>query len=166
MLACDRDAAPIEKLGTPDLLEAERVREPRATDLPPLWARLFVLGAAWTYPVKNGTEEVRCRVIDVAEVFGGWRTQLSCEPAFPLAGIYVGSHDRLWRTDKAIEDIRELEDAELVLTAMPEPAAHVRANRGDWCFGVDDAMLCLRADVGIAGGLHRGVRWGTTPTSW
>jgi hypothetical protein len=165
LLSCGREPQPVDKLGARDLLAAERQREPALVDLPPLWRKLFVMGTAWSYPIK-GTREMRCEVIDVVEVFGGWRAQLSCQNAFPLQGSYVGTHDRLWRTDKAIEDIRELEDEDLVLTRMPSPGPHVRANRGDWCISKDDAVMCLRDDVGIVGGSQQAQSWGSIPASW
>jgi hypothetical protein len=158
--ACGASEPPLEKLGSADL--EMRPRMPKPGELSPLWDRIFVDDAHWTF---GATE---CRTGYVMQVFGGWQTQFSCtSPA--LQAVLVGDRDTLWFYDREVDDIRKLPRGSAVnMRHVRDEGCFTALQEGQWI------TLCLREHVGVIGGSatfsadgeQKTATFGVVPRSW
>ncbi len=150
--------------------------------LPPLFAKLFVLGAHWTFAAQTidamGEQrdvtkgEVTCEVSHVKVASHRASAELTCT-GMPhvdfVNGTYVATDDGLWRVDDADD---KLDPGAMLIAATPKAGKRthhdpdggdetvlVKRHAGAWCFarmtaeGDEDGwMLCIDAKHGLVGG--------------
>jgi len=130
--------------------------------IPPLFAKLFIAHATWTFageaidemgPDRKVTKgEVTCTVEHVKTLKGGWSAELACDgmPNANLAsGRYIATAEGLWRADVDFDgDVTKLDSDDMLIAATPKPRRHtwhpgpdggdetilVKRHAGAWCF--------------------------------